>query len=86
MRSHRLDSLRTPAAIVAACLAVVVVCLFLTVAYAAHSNATQKARAVATCERGNIVRQKQNSVILFLNKKFGYTGIPTPLVDCTDIS
>lgn len=79
------ESLRIPALIFAICLLVVGMSLFGTIMYAVHVSGEQRARTVATCERGNIVRSKQNAVIVFLNEKFGYTGIPTPLVVCGEI-
>ncbi len=71
--------------VVMAMLAVSFGSLFGTIYYTATQSAERRAADVATCERGNIVRSKQNAVIVFLNEKMGFTGIPTPLADCSTI-
>ena len=72
--------------VVIAMLAVSFGSLFGTIYYTATADAERKAADVATCERGNVVRRKQNAVIVFLHEKMGFAGVTvTPLADCSTI-
>jgi Na+/serine symporter len=71
--------------VVSVCLLVLLCVNVAAVAWTIERNDELRQALVSSCERGNIVRVKQNAVIAFLNKRSGFAGIPTPLVDCEEI-
>lgn len=68
--------------IVWACTAVVLACLIATVLYVNREATIRRDASVASCERGNTLRQTVNVIIVQLDLN---DLAPLPLVDCSRI-